>query len=85
MAIRPMNESMADNDDVLLPFDNDDPAFARGVEVGILYQRLRQEPGPTSAVIHGGNAEMALRLGEALERSVAAVELSADWLEVTYL
>lgn len=69
---------------LVVPFDRDDPEFARGVEVGMLYERLRREPPPVAAVVHASNAEMAMRLGEALDLAVSAEDLDDDWLAVSY-
>ena len=69
---------------LVLPFDTDSPEFARGVEVGMLYQRLTSEPRPISALIREASAEMALRMAEALGVSVHAEDRGQDWVEVTF-
>jgi hypothetical protein len=69
--------------ELTLALDRDAPEFARGVEVGMLYQRLRSEPLPLSAIVHADNAEMALRLAESFGVSACAEDLG-DWLAVTY-
>ncbi len=74
----------ADTYQLVVQFDRDDPSFARGVEVGMLWQRLCSETLPVHAVIHACNAEMALRLAEAKGAAVCADDLDGDWLAVTY-
>lgn len=69
----------------VLAFDTDDPEFVRGVELGKLYETLRLRPDErVEQTIHIVNAEMALRVGEALGRAVASVELDDRWMTVTY-
>lgn len=70
--------------ELVVAFDRSTPDFARGAEVGILWQRLRTEQLPLDATIHASNAEMALRLAEACGCSVRAVELDDDWLAVRF-
>jgi hypothetical protein len=70
--------------DLMLRFDREDSTFARGVEVGLLWQRLQNEPLPIEAVLHADNAEMAFRLAEARGVSVQANDSDGDWLWVTY-
>jgi hypothetical protein len=74
----------ADGYSLVVPFDRTTEDFARGVEVGMLWQRLQSDPLPVVAVLHASNAEMALRLGEARGASVQSEELDDDWLTVTY-
>lgn len=68
----------------LLPFDTDDAEFARGFEAGRLWVLLRDSDDEVVECIHASNAEMAMRLAEATERSVVATELGHDWLEATF-
>lgn len=70
--------------DLVLPFDRDTKDFARGVEVGMLHQRLSVESLPVEAVIHVDNVEMALRLAESHEVAVRADDSDGDWLSVTF-
>lgn len=58
-------------------FDTGDPEFARGVEVGRLWERLRAEPEPVVEMVHVGNAEMVLRIAEALQRPAVSDEHNA--------
>jgi hypothetical protein len=69
---------------LVLPFDTDSPEFVRGVEVGMMHQRLCSEPLPIKAMIHASNAEMAIRLAEAHGVSAGGGELGEDWLEVVF-
>jgi hypothetical protein len=73
-----------DRYDLKLAFDSDAAEFARGVEIGMLYDRLRSSALPVHTTIHASNAEMVLRLGEAFGCQVHADELDADWLSVEF-
>lgn len=76
---------VSDGEGWLLAFDRDDPAFVLGVEVGILWQRLHDEPHPVEAVVHAANAEMVLRLAEATDTTAVADEaVDGDWLSVSF-
>lgn len=75
---------MSDACEPLVAFDRDEPLFARGVEVGMLWQRLQTEQLPVTAVVHADNTEMALRLAEAVGASVRADDLGGTWLSVTF-
>lgn len=82
-------EAVRNMDDVsghscLLAFDTDEPMFARGFEAGRLWALLRADDGELVECIHANNAEMALRMGEATGRHVAARELGGEWLEATF-
>lgn len=68
----------------LLQFDTDDAEFARGFEAGRLWALLRATDDEVVECIHGSNAEIAMRLAEATERTVVADELGHDWLEATF-
>jgi hypothetical protein len=68
-----------------LAFDSDDPEFVRGVEVGRLWEILKSRPDEqVTEVIHLSNAEMALRIGEALDRHVIADPSDDGWTAITY-
>jgi hypothetical protein len=69
----------------LLPFDSDDPEFARGFELGRLWELLRERPeDEVLEYAHAANAEMLIRLGEATSRRVRSEELGGGWLSVTF-
>jgi hypothetical protein len=68
----------------LLQFDTDDAEFVRGFEAGRLWALLRATDDEVVECIHASNAEMAMRLAEATDRSVGATELENDWLEATF-
>lgn len=74
--------------DLVLPFDTDDPEFARGVEVGLMCAEAQfgQFTGGAhySRTIHGNNAEMALRVAEKFGLVCHSEELGDDWLRVTF-
>jgi hypothetical protein len=65
---------------LVLAFDTDTREFARGVEVGRLWEQLKAAPGPLEQNVKVQNAEMMLRIGEATGRTVESVELGDDWL-----
>jgi hypothetical protein len=68
-----------------LAFDTNDPEFARGVEVGKLYEYLRWNPDEEfEQLVHLANAEMVLRIAEALGRPVVSEEHDTTWMTVTF-
>lgn len=69
--------------DLALPFDTDDPEFVRGVEVGQVWEVLKTGE-PFARTIHATNAEMVLRMAEAMEREVGSEELGNGWIEVSF-
>jgi hypothetical protein len=71
---------------LLLAFDTDCPQFARGFELGRLWQLL-QDDGDEAVeqIIHADTAEMVLRMGEALDRLVQAEPLDDHWMRVLFL
>lgn len=65
----------------VLAFDTDDPQFARGVEIGRLWEMLRNHDDEFVQEIHATNAEMVLRMADATGRSVEAEEMDGDvWM-----
>jgi hypothetical protein len=75
-----------DGHSLLLPFDTDDPEFARGFEAGRIWALLQHDPDqPHEVVVHAANAEMAIRMGEATGRRVQGRE-SADchWITLDF-
>lgn len=70
----------------ILAFDTDDPQFARGFEAGRLWTCLQQSPDrEIEQLVHASNAEMAIRMAEALGRSVRSHEDDAgSWLTVVF-
>lgn len=67
-----------------LAFDTDDEEFCRGVEAGCLYERLQHDPHTVRQQVHGNNAEMVVRIGEATGRHVRVLSDVDDWLDVEY-
>lgn len=67
-----------------LPFDTDDPEFRRGVEVGMLWQRLQTEPLPLHATVKGVNAEMVMRIAERLEISARCSQGTGAFVDVEF-
>ena len=70
---------------LLLRFDSDEPAFARGFELGRLWALLRERPDePFEEYVHATSAEMLLRIAEATGRNVQSEEVGGGWLFVTF-
>jgi hypothetical protein len=65
-------------------FDTDDPEFARGVEIGRLWEQLRGDAGRVTETIHIANAEMVLRLADARGWAVVSEEHDETWMTVTF-
>lgn len=76
---------MAEGFELVVGFDTDAPEFTRGVEIGMLYERLRSEDYPVSAVVHASNAEMVLRLAETFAVSAKSQDEGDEWLSVTFV
>lgn len=75
----------ADTFNALLPFDTQDPSFARGFEAGRLWGVLRERPDDAfEEYASAANAEMVLRIAEATGREVKSEELGDGWLSVTF-
>ena len=70
--------------DLVLPFDRDIPEFARGVEIGMLYERLRSDRRPVVALVHESNVEMIFRLAETMNAPVQAEDAGGEWLTVEF-
>ncbi len=66
---------------LLLPFDTDDPEFARGFEAGRLYELLKTGEA-IEQTIHASNTEMAIRMCEDLGREFSAHNLDEDWTDL---
>lgn len=59
--------------EALLLFDTDDPEFARGFEVGRIYEMfVNDNPEVMGQPFHASNVEMVLRIAEARGVSVTA-------------
>jgi hypothetical protein len=68
---------------LLLAFDSDDPEFARGVEIGILFERLERDGCLDHQTVTAANAEMVIRLAEAKGLPFRADALGDGWLSVS--
>jgi hypothetical protein len=76
---------VADGYQPALPFDNDDPMFVRGVEIGLLWCYLQCHPlVRVSQVVHATNTEMVMRIGEALHRKVTCEIVTDIWINVLF-
>ncbi len=72
---------------LILAFDREgetDEPFAHGFECGRLWEIAKSTDEEFSQTVHAENAEMVLRMGEALGRSVVSEELGDDWIEVKF-
>lgn len=71
---------------LILAFDregDDDMPFTLGFECGLLWEMAKSNDDEFSQTVHAENAEMVLRIGEALGRAVRSEELGDDWIDVT--
>jgi type IV secretory pathway ATPase VirB11/archaellum biosynthesis ATPase len=64
---------------LVLPFDTDDPEFARGFEAGRVWE-LMSDGMPFEAVVHGANAEMYMRMAESLNLEITAEHMDDTWM-----
>jgi hypothetical protein len=72
---------------LILAFDRegpDDEPFAFGFECGRLWEMAKANGNAFSQTVNAENAEMVLRMGEALGRKVRSEEIGDDWLYVTF-
>lgn len=75
---------MSDGLDLVLAFDSDAEEFVRGVEVGMLWNRI--EYGDELVIkqtVHAANAEMVMRIAEAVGLTFSATALDDAWVSVT--
>jgi hypothetical protein len=75
------------NFNLLLAFDREgeaDEPFAMGFECGRLWEMAKANEDEFSQTVHAENAEMVLRIGEALGREVRSEDLNDEWIEVTF-
>ena len=64
-----------------LRFDTDDPEFQRGFEIGVLWERLDAD-GACHMAVSASNAEMVIRVAQALGCEFSAREMDDDQLSV---
>jgi hypothetical protein len=68
----------------VLPFDTDDSEFCRGFEAGRLWEMLRDHEGDAPLAgqqFHASNAEMILRMLDALGRNDLRADIEDDtWM-----
>jgi hypothetical protein len=69
---------------LVLPFDSDDPEFARGMTCGMIWERLKHEPYRLRQQVRSDCSEMILRIAEATGRHVHTVSDTDDWLDVEF-
>lgn len=70
----------------LLSFDRqdaDEAPFVHGIECGCVWERAKHIEEEFSQMVHAENAEMMLRIGEALGRQVRCVVVDDVWIDVT--
>lgn len=78
-----MEEKGVSGGKLLLPFDTDSVEFTRGFEAGYVWTKLR-ETDEREFTVHWSNAEMMLRIADALGLEVEAQELDEAWTDVTF-
>lgn len=66
---------------LVLAFDTDEPEFTRGVEAGMLWERLERD-GCAAQLVSAANAEMVMRMAEARRLEFRADDLGGGWLHV---
>lgn len=69
---------------LLLPFDTDNPEFARGWEAGRMYEQVRSWADDTAGYrlqiqAHWSNAEIAMRIGGLDSLTVSVEQIDDDW------
>jgi hypothetical protein len=73
---------------LLLAFDTDDAEFARGFEAGCIWSLLRRtddDQDLSDLVVHGSNAEMLIRMAEAMGRRAVADLHDDTWATATFV
>ena len=72
--------------DLQLSFDTDVAfAFARGFEIGTLWEKLSADPDDAiSQHVHASNIEMLVRMSETTNRHLQTVDVDDSWLIATY-
>jgi hypothetical protein len=88
-AFRPTLEAAEKRGDyrLLLAFDregDDDKPFTLGFECGRVWEMAKVNEDEFTQTVHAENAEMMLRIGEALVRPVSSEEISYGYLDVTF-
>lgn len=64
-----------------LRFDTDDPEFARGFEIGIMWERL-SSTGSCHMAVSATNAEMVIRVAKAFGCQFSGRELGEDRISI---
>ena len=67
-----------------LAFDTDEAEFVRGVEVGLLWERLTANADPIEVIARATNTEMLMRMAENLNRPFGGEVLDDCWLRVSF-
>lgn len=70
---------------LVLPFDSDHPEFTRGFECGQLWQRMTAGEDIHDQLAHASNAEMVMRMAEALDYNFRAEAADEEWITLTLL
>lgn len=69
----------------VLALDTDDPEYARGVEVGMVWIACRLHPATTIRhTVHERNAEMMVRIAEATDRDLQVHDAGGEWMHVRF-
>jgi len=67
--------------EAMLRFDTDDPEFARGFEMGVLWERI-SSAGSCHMAISAENAEMVMRVAKATGCQFSGYELGDDQISI---
>lgn len=65
----------------VLRFDTDDPEFARGFEIGVLWERINAS-GSCQMEISAANAEMVMRVAKVTGCRFSGHELNDDQISI---
>lgn len=69
---------------LVLAFDSDHPEFTRGFEAGMLYMSMGDKHvTKINQLIHDENAEMVIRMSEALGWDFVAQDMDNGWFQIT--
>lgn len=69
----------------VLAFPDGSEAFVLGFEGGRIWQSLKDSEDEQTFIIHGGNAELMLRIAETTKREITWAEIDNPlWANVTF-
>lgn len=69
----------------ILAFQDESQSFVLGFEAGCVWQALKHNEDEQTFIIHGGNAELMLRIAESTKREITWAEIDNPlWANVTF-